>query len=273
MKGCPFPNCNRKYKRDEKLVLHVEKEHPLSTLRKHPNVKLGGKEIRKLASNLEFYMKLLLSDPTQTGETFNQCSATLNLTPENHAVFRSRSLDSGMLTKIWYGSTEQFNLVVLEFQKFFQMGVPWRGDNFCPSLIIDLVWHASMLDAAFYKDLCERYFGRGFILPHCLNHDDQTDAERFAQFERHFEHQYRRPYLKIENLGAEAQNGVETSVFDKLRSERVAKKEAKRLAAIEAKRIWDLNAPQRKIDEERRAAEERAHYARYGRSIGDDGKC
>lgn len=271
MKACLFPRCNRKYKRDEKLVAHVEKEHPFCTLRQHLHTSLKEDDIHQLIQQMEQYITLLYSDLDKEQDAFKRSSALLNLSLESHLTFRSRVIESGMIDRILYGSTEQLHCILEEFRKFFALGVPWRGDNFCPSLLIDLVWHAAMMDREFYTKLCKRFFGAGFILPHCLEHNDQTDTERFQMFEKQFQHQYGRACLKIVELAACPYDG--SHVFDKLRNEANIKAEKERLAAIEAKRLWDLRAPERELERQRWEALERAHYARYGRSIGDDGKC
>ncbi len=77
--------------------------------------------------------------------------------------------------------------VLLEFESFLQLGICANGDNYCPSKIIDVVWHACMLDHHFYTQMCNKFF-RNKLLPHSLKHNENPNIQklRYNKFKKHF---------------------------------------------------------------------------------------
>ena len=84
-------------------------------------------------------------------QNFEESTAKLGVPREVHETFRKRIEDHvGDILS----DTNQVLLVLREFEAFLNLGMPWHGKwNFCPSLIIDLVWHSAMQDAQKYQKI------------------------------------------------------------------------------------------------------------------------
>lgn len=78
-----------------------------------------------------------------------------------------------------------------DFERFLRLAPPAADTNHCPTLTIDVVWHAVLADDGFYARLCAKL---GVAAPpHCV-HDRSAaeDAARFGVFLRAFEREYGR---------------------------------------------------------------------------------
>ena len=191
--------CNKKYKRIEKLSKHVEEFHPFMTIGAN-DCKLSIEDKMWILDAFEAYVALLADYSEITGNydsSFDQATSKLNMTHEAHILFQKRAIESGLLEKS-ISDNEQLLRLLNEFEMFLNLGRTWRDDNFCPSLIIDLIWHSAMMNSENYAILCNRFLGK--VLPHCLAENDETQVTRFEQFVKQFEHYHKKTYIKVSDL-------------------------------------------------------------------------
>ena len=258
--------CNKKYKRIEKLGEHVEKEHTFMTIGKN-NHKLSLDEKLWILEEFEKYTRLMLTscDDSDSDNLFNHISQQLNLTNEAHKLFQTRIMESGLLAKS-ISDTQQLFKLFDEFEMFLNLGMTWKNDNFCPSLIIDLVWHAAMMNQQKYSLLCLRFVGK--VLPHCLTANDSLIAVglgRFEQFERQFLYHHRKQCMKISDLVMGSDNAIQ-EVRTYLKKEQRER--------IERERIERERIERECIERGHIKNESEYKFNNYGgRSIWDDGKC
>jgi hypothetical protein len=125
---------------------------------------------------------------------------------KNHGVFCRRVNESLLLKKALSGR-DQLLIMFDEFQRFLNLGRPWQGGNFCPSLIIDLIWHSSMMDNKKYIELCKKFIGS--TLSHCLLENETHHKERYTAFEKQYTHRFNRVCLKIDQLLVGPDNAIE----------------------------------------------------------------
>jgi hypothetical protein len=78
---------------------------------------------------------------------------------------------------------------LLNLERFLKMGLPYYDTNFCPSLLIDFLWHAFMLDGHDVK--------LGIIIPHCSTaRTAEEDQKRYQYFCKVYTHWYGEgPYI------------------------------------------------------------------------------
>lgn len=113
----------------------------------------------------------------------------------NHLTFCRRAVESEMLQKA-ISSISQIELLLDEFNRFLNLGFTWRKDNFCPSMPIDLVWHASMMNPIKYQELCKIFLGK--LLPHCLIENEDQHEVRFQEFVKQFKHHHNRDIIELQ---------------------------------------------------------------------------
>lgn len=202
------PKCNKKYKTADKFEKHVDENHPFLTFDKN-SAKLSLEDKFYLLDCFEEYSNVLIMVPDDTNIQFINASQKLLpgiLEPspdevkrmtENHIVFRQRIIESQLLAKMLSSEINIF-LAFDEFERFLNLGKPWKGGNFCPSLIIDLIWHSAMMNTEKYTDICERFVKR--ILPHCLIENEGQHDKRFEEFMNHFKRDHNRSCLQIGDL-------------------------------------------------------------------------
>jgi len=273
--------CNRKYKTEKKFKQHVEQHHPFATLNSNWKT-LSDVETKYILTQLKIYSNVIkdiaLNNVKDTVShllmpTIDIISTNeLDRITKNHKVFCQRVVESGLLEKV-FSDSKQLESVLKDFQRFLNLGQPWIGGNFCPTLTIDLLWHASMMSNEEYKILTNRFLGT--VLPHCLNENEDKHEERYNNFEKHFIHYHKQQPLKIDMLNIGKEDAI-TVLFDKLKQkeyeeqERETKRQREReLRRIEAeKRYKDMV-----LKEEQRRNDYYAKYGSYPRSIWDDGKC
>ena len=219
---CKF--CNRKYKRESKMEEHMEKNHPYASIGSN-NKCLTMEQREYLISQLEHYLtvvenppvsieikdavELYMKDPTNEDAKFISIShlllpqsskqydkKELKRITKNHLEFCRRVKESGLINKI-KASASCIEAMIDEFGRFLNLGCHWSGDNFCPSLIIDFIWHASMLNPEEYGKLTS--------LPHCLeaNEDAEIQQKRYQIFLKQFEHEHNQSPLSIADLDNE----------------------------------------------------------------------
>ena len=106
---------------------------------------------------------------------------------------------------------DNFEIIMEELECFLKMGKPWRGGNFCPSLLIDFIWYCTMMNHQFYGKICRLFFS-GALLSHCLP-ENENKQTRYIEFCKIFKGMYHCDPLLIENL-----NSVEHSVIEQYNS-------------------------------------------------------
>jgi len=173
---------------------------------------------------------------------------------ENHLFFLNRVNQSTLLSKIISqtpGDTNQLELLLKEFERFLNLGMTWRNDNFCPSLVIDFIWHACMMDNSLYMKICNRFFKT--LLPHCLpeNEEEAWDKEhhekRYAEFERHFTEYHSSPPLKIDDLVIGSENA-----FDVYKTMLIEKEEKEKMRKLFIEQLQEEEKEKRRINDEKR---------------------
>lgn len=168
-----------------------------------------------------------------------------------HMTFCQRIQESGILQKV-VSSSNQLDMVFDEFERFLNLGYQWNGDNFCPTMIIDLVWHASMLDNEQYNKLIIGFMGKP--LAHCLeeNEGEEKQQARFATFQKHFINYHGKEPLNIDDCTKEE----EKDVFENLEQRYLAlQKEIE--DRIKEK---EENAKRKKLEDEERWKQSQIEY-------------
>jgi hypothetical protein len=211
---------------------------------------------------------------------------------ENHLFFLHRVNASSLLSKVISQTpdeTNQLELLLKEFESFLNLGMTWRNDNFCPSLVVDLIWHASMMNNSMYMVMCNRFFKTP--LSHCLPENEEKSwdkdhhEKRYSEFERHFSECHSRPPLKIDDLVLGTENAFD--VYKKMEEKRIADEKMRILylerlqREKEDKRRIEHQAYLKMREEEERIKREynenyfkqHGSYPSYKRPSWDDGKC
>lgn len=297
--------CARKYKTVNKFQKHMSDAHPFQTLGGNIRV-LKGKDKIYLLTQLDIYIKILLADLNITAENIdtliahylngvNEVSKTseaefirvsdlLNKSDDKssfnlkrmvqaHLVFRQRVRESKLLSKISSDIT-QLEAILIDFQSFLNLGRRWQGDNFCPSLIIDLIWHAAMLDHEQYELLCQKFSGK--TLTHCLVENDNKHDVRFAEFEKFFIEKFKRPYLKIDNLIFGSDYNAIYQLLLNVQNDKIQRAilyEENRIKQIKQNEINQIIWEERRIEQLEDREKYRLKYGRYPPVYTDDGKC
>lgn len=217
--------CSKKYKTQKKHDAHVDKMHPFAAINKNTK-EFTLEEKFWLLDEMEKYVLVLLQN---NQDTFLEATANLG-EPDRmlpiHTLFKERIVPH--LNKVM-SNGPQLLRILDEFRAFLNLGLTKRGDNFCPSLLIDLVWHGAMQNKDRYFALTSRFLGGA--LPHCLFGND-GDESRFQEFLRQFEHQHGRPYLKVQDLILGDGNGFEHArnvlkTEDKMAKRKIAEQDAR----------------------------------------------
>ncbi len=195
---------------------------------------------------------------------------------KNHLIFRDRVKESTLLQKA-LSNADQLNALFIEFERFLNLGRPWQGDNFCPSLIIDLIWHSSMMHPKNYNILCTKFIGK--ILSHCLL-ENENDDERFVRFEKQFNHRHNKNFLKIEGLTLSDENNaveellrmIQEEQLQKERNEEIKREEMSKREEIRRQEMLKQEEINKKRWEQIEEQKRNGTYV-YKRSLFDDGKC
>lgn len=252
--------CNKKYKRMDKIEEHVPKAHPFMTLRSNSH-KFTAEERLWLLNCMSNYFEILegiMVNPEL--DYFVDATKKIGATAEGHREFQRKAKESGLLFRLQSDPQNLFKAIT-QFEMFLNLGITWRGDNFCPSMIIDFVWHSAMLQPGKYSDLCIRFFACK-MLSHCLPENIGLEEKRFAEFEAQFRHHHKVAQLSIGDLtiGAMvdlvnfntafimARNTLisERDRFEELKREEEAKWEALRLKQLDQRQREQAEAAQRR---------------------------
>jgi len=206
---------------DELIVLYYQNAeiYPMN-----PNTRFVGASI-----------KLLPGNPSPSNpSTPNPSPTDIKRMVENHLIFRQRIIESYLLNKILSSETNIF-LAFEDFEKFLNLGRPWKGGNFCPSLIIDLIWHSAMMNPEKYANLCSKFVGS--LLTHCLPENEGKHEKRFEEFTKQFSHDHNRPCLQVGDLILGGGNGL-ANARETLKLQKAAKEKGK-AEELEKERIWN----------------------------------
>jgi hypothetical protein len=198
--NCPVATCKRKYKREEKLKQHIEKDHYYDT-RNSNNFKFDHNiraqiydsaasyiielyEIRKCYETDIYYGELLAKNllPQLYGKEVTK--EDLNRIMDAQGSFAKKLLEENLLSTNW-------DLVMNDLECFFNIGLPYYDTNFCPTLTIDFLWHAMMQRPDLYVEICKKSCIE--IMPHCNSYrTEDEDTKRYQYFMEIFKHKFYR---------------------------------------------------------------------------------
>ena len=270
---CPVIKCNRKYKREDKLKKHVEKDHYFET--RNRNYFSFDDSLRSEIFNLaEGYIQTLYEISNVTVENLEihpEIRTTCkNLLPqilgketkeEENELLRMLKAQQTLASKLFkFIKTCDWEKVMNDLECFFRLGLPYYDTNFCPSLPIDFLWHSLMQNPILYKEVCEK--SCKVIMPHCNQpRTKEEDNKRYEYFLEVFQNTFRRtPYFpeissettKFEYLIEETKN-----IFSSLKN----KHKDLVLQKIKEKEEWE-----RAMEEKRLKVEE--EYAKNMEYLG-----
>ncbi len=292
--NCGF--CKRKYQTTSKLEDHMKTNHP-NVAKLCNSMRFTLEERLELLDLLEMYMAIIKDIPDITGvedythwngvdpssksvkfiwyshmllpeqyqiRTQVKQDAVLSTMVANHIVFCERA--SEFIDR----AANHMDKLIDEFNLFLNLGFDWKGSNFCPSMLIDLVWHAAMMNPEFYIQLTNRFFGK--ILPHCLEDNESNHAERFAAFQKQFIFQHSRRNLSIDDL-----DHLPTTTLDEVRNlllkQVVDREEFAILEQARREKIWKQMQEESRKDIEAYNKMVRDNPNKSFRAYGDDGRC
>lgn len=206
------PGCNKKYKSEKKCQEHVTQHHYYLT--RHSNHFAIDQSLKALIYDLaKNYIMVLYrinsSDENVISDEETKCAK--KLLPQLH----DQVIDDGPLTRIIVAQktfvkrlfsenllTVDWALVMDDLEAFFCLGLPHYDTNFCPTILIDFLWHAAMQDFDLYTKLCRQSCVE--IMPHCNNErSPDEDQKRHEYFLAVFKQRFRRePYIpRISDVG------------------------------------------------------------------------
>lgn len=281
--SCPVPGCNRKYKTLSKFEKHLDEAHPLASMDQNSAV-FTPEEKKYLLNQLQYYTTLLSKSLLKDDDPeFVAASCKLNPSKDlqrivlEHWNFRTRAMASGLIPKA-ISDPKQLLTLIDEFQMFLNLGRPIRGGNFCPSMVIDLVWHAAMMDETEYAAICSRFFRSNKPLTHCLDENQGDEVRRNEQFRESFIQRFRRFPMTISDLIlGEHENPNVFLVAKQLieaeeereRMAEEARKEEERKHREKAQRDYETWRIQQQLN----ILSSSNTYSGNYRSAFDDGKC
>lgn len=171
--ACPIRSCNKKYTREEKLKKHIEKDHFFET-RNSNNFRLGLDYKIEIAALLKKYIAELVTLANGgTVDAKNLSHIYPNTPPEEaaklHYEFAVKVCSKTILEVC------NWEIAFDDFAAFLRMGLPYYDTNFCPTLIIDIVWHATMTSPRLYEELCSKTVKSK--VPHC-HHPRTLEEDR-----------------------------------------------------------------------------------------------
>ena len=161
------PECKKRFSRD-KLKSHVESEHYLCTRNAQQHYLNEEDEIRIYYAASQYLRDIL------GGRIFPRLSG-------DQRRFLERLKETRALIEC------DWRRVFKDFHDFISMGLPYYDTNFCPTLHIDFIWHAVIVN-----DLID------LNIPHCAKErTEQEDQLRYDYFCKVFLAKTQRfPYTK-----------------------------------------------------------------------------
>jgi len=210
MKKCPVYSCNKKYKTEIKLKKHVETKHYYDTHGGNNQYKINLKmkvNIYKLAVKYAMILSQIIDmedsviiaqiESGDRNTAWVQCAINLlpqkcNMTITDSELIRISIAQRDFARRLWeHGfcwSQSDWKNIMEDFECFLKMGLPYYDSNFCPTLCIDFLWHASMQDKQIYRELCPNE-----VIPHCsTERNPDEDLQRFEYFKEVFQMHFRR---------------------------------------------------------------------------------
>lgn len=176
---CPVFSCNRKYKREDKRKQHVEQVHYFETRNKN-NFKFDHELRAKIYDLAAVYLEQLQNNTAEPKNLLPQYygkeipNDDLQRITEAQSSFAKRLLSENLHCCNW-------KAVMDDFQSFFNMGLPYYDTNFCPTLVIDFLWHSLMQDPELYSQVCKQACKD--IMPHCnIVRTEEEDVKRYEYF-------------------------------------------------------------------------------------------
>lgn len=178
---CPIQPCNRKYKTQRKLQQHIDKTHRYDT--RNSNYYVFDDETKMEIYQLAAAYMLLIEEGHVTDPTVIK-----NLLPTHHdpapdVLETMKELHIEFAHTIKTRTSDQdekasWDAVMMDFQRFFNLGLPYNDTNFCPSLEVDFLWHAIMQKPSFYEKICKLSVGE--LIPHCAKfRSEEEDRSRY----------------------------------------------------------------------------------------------
>ena len=255
--GCPVNDCNRKYSHTDRLKRHIETDHFYETRSRNYicfTYEIKSK-IYKLASE---YVKVLYKiSKSDTPDEYGKYSA-IKLLPhekiddnELARIVQAQVTFSKRLFQMCDLEKCDWERVIGDLESFFRLGLPYYDTNFCPTLLIDFLWHALMQNPELYSKVCEKSCGE--IMPHCkIERSEDEDKARYEYFLRVFKKKYGDLYFppapertrtpgdinKIQETLAKLSLQEETKRLEKI--EKIEKEEERRLEEYKIKRKKEL---------------------------------
>ena len=159
------PECRKTYKVEAKLKSHVEKEHYYCTYNPYPiyDYVLITYEMKiPILIAASQYLREILD-----GQDFPVLGGN-----------QKRFLDRIIQDRILIGC--DWDRAIGDFYCFMRMGTPYYDTNFCPSLIIDFLWHATIVKKPTQYGTEDPIFPS---IPHCAKErTDEQDRLRYKYF-------------------------------------------------------------------------------------------
>lgn len=234
---CPVIKCNRKYKSKDRRDKHVKTDHYYDT--QYANCFQFNHSIKaKIYGLASSYLELLHRVNQKQIEVLHMSmickrrdvpkdivkiivklvkaqyvseirKAAINLLPQNggkhkksgieRLVRAQRIFSEKFLTRFPNETKVDWQLAMKDLEGFFQLGLPYQDTNFCPSLMIDFMWHSLMQTPELYEQICSK--STGHLVPHCVSaRSDEEDEERYQYFLDVFKHRHGRDVVQTSTL-------------------------------------------------------------------------
>ncbi len=252
MLKCFVPGCNRKYKREQKRQQHIEKNHYYET-RCSNNYKFNHNERAQIYNLAASYIEELdkIRKNYENGTYRGKKSAKNLILQQTNNTISREELDRVMLIQSLFADRIfesnlylcDWNAVMDDFQSLLNLGLPYYDNSFCPSLEIDLLWHALMQNPDLYSEICNKSYGE--LIPNC-NSDMSTDLDNNRHqyfldvFEEHFD---RKPYVVPSTNALNIYSSTDIKqIFINLHNDEIRKHNEEQKMAEEQKKIVIENA-------------------------------
>lgn len=230
----PCPLCTKKYLTERKYQAHVEKAHYYCTRGQNSLTFTFDDQIQIWALAHEYVQFLLHIEEASAAEL---TARSIKLLPQHYGksldathpdVVRMNAGQLKLAAKLREDDAllcYPWRQVLTDLQYFFQMGLPYFDTNFCPTLPMDVLWHAVMQDPTFYTRLCMSSCRA--IIPHCaLARSEEEDLKRHRYFLDVFRYRFGR--LPGTELGPKQTPEIFLQLQARTRQEQDQHKEAER---------------------------------------------
>lgn len=246
---CPVFGCNRKYRSDGAVRKHVTRDHYYNTRTMHAGT-FTPEEKLHLLNLVERYIEAMerIYNEAELSEDWEDPLASelfLEHVPPTHKQAHLRFIRR-ILPRV--GGID-WKRGVDNYERFVRMGLPWYDRNFCPTLLIDLFWHAALTDNRFFQSTCAKL--SGYCIPHCKpGRSAEEDAARHEYFVDVYTHIYHEPPLAFGPVVSDWRTALRAEIA--------------RLEKIQADRAEEARLAKQK-NEARITAEQRANAEKQAR--------